>query len=115
MVGEVRLAQIKLALDSPPRLVLELAAAPQFIYAPPFGGNEMKLDLIALLRAFLMAIVALASEFRELEPVCIVTAERLNGLLREIAFAGKRIESLNRRLDPLPARLVLFNCIGMAL
>jgi hypothetical protein len=111
----MRLAQIELALNPAPRIILQLAAAPQFVYAPPFSGNEMKLDLVALLRAFSMVIIALAIEFRELEPICIVTAKRLNGLLGEIAFQCKRIEALNRRLDPLPARLVLFNCIGMAL
>ena len=84
----MRLTEIELALDPAPRLILQLAAAPQFVYAPPLSSNQIKLDLIALLRAFSMAIIALACEFRELEPVCIVGAERLNGLLNEIAFGG---------------------------
>src|SRR5262249_56834516 len=105
-VVNVRLAQIKLALDPAPRFILELSAAPQLVDAPPLGSDQMQLDLGALVRAFTMAVIAIDPQIRELEPICVVTAERLNGLLNEIAFGGKRIEARDRRLDSLPARLV---------
>src|SRR5262245_18159383 len=111
----MRLTQIELSLDPAPRLILQLPAAPQFIVAPPFGSDQMKLELITLLRAFSMAVIAIASEFRELEPIRIVDPERLNGLLNEIAFGGKRIEALDRCLDSLPARLVLFDRVCVTL
>jgi hypothetical protein len=55
----VGLAQVKLALDPAPRLIFQLAAAPQFVYPPPLGSDQMKLDFIALLGAFSVAIIAI--------------------------------------------------------
>src|SRR5262245_35615294 len=111
----MRLTQIELALDPASRLILQLAAAPQFVYAPPFRSDQKKLDLVTLRGAFSMAVIAIASEFRELEPICVVDPKRLNDLLNEIAFGGKRIEAFDRCLDPLPARFVLFDRVCVTL
>src|SRR5438045_941072 len=46
LAGEVRFAQIELALDPPPRLVLELADAEQIVHALPLRVDQLKLDLL---------------------------------------------------------------------
>ena len=114
LVGKMRLSQIELAFDVAPCLILKHTSASQLINAPPFGSDQKKLGLLTKLRAPSMAIMAVTSNFRVFEPVFVVSPERLNDLFNEIAFGGKLIKALNRGLDPLPASLILFDCVSVS-
>ena len=81
LASEMRLTQIKFALDSAPRLIIQPAAAKDFVDALPFGSNQEKLDLVTKLGVLSMTLMTVTSMFRMLEPILVEGAERLNDLL----------------------------------
>jgi hypothetical protein len=111
----MRLTQIEVTLNSPPRLIFKHAPARKFIDVPAFGRDQKEINLVAKLRALSVAIVAVTSKVRALEPVVVVRPERLNDVFNEIALGGKPIKALDCCLDPLPPGLVFLDCIRVPL
>ena len=111
----MRLAQIELALDPAPRLVLELAAAKQLVDVLPLGHDQLELDLVVELRELPVAVVAIAPMLDILEPLAVTRAQRVHELLRQVALDPERLEALDRRLDRPPPSLMLLGPFVVAL
>ncbi len=60
-VVDLGLAQIELALDPPPRLVLELAVAEEIVDVLPLGLDQQQLDIAVQIGELLVRGVAVAA------------------------------------------------------
>jgi hypothetical protein len=91
LIGKKSFAQIKLSLDTAPRLVLQLAAAKEVINPPPLGGDQQAFYFVVKLACFLTAPspalpwgratakspfrdLDLAPVFAERKPIPLITA-----------------------------------------
>ena len=63
---------VELALDPPPRFILQPAAAIELINLLPLGGEQQELNLVAKLDVLTVAVVAIASVFDVLEPITVI-------------------------------------------
>jgi hypothetical protein len=70
----MRLAQIELPLDPAPRLVLQLTAPEEIVDLLPFGGDQLKFDLIVKLGELPVVVVTVVSVLDVFEPVALVGA-----------------------------------------
>src|SRR5579883_2189605 len=115
LVGEIGLAQVELALDAAPRLVLELAVAEEIVDLLPLPFDEQQLDLVVQLAQPPMAVIAIAAVDDMLEAIMVVGAERPDEVRGQAALLGEPVETLDHRFDGPPPRLLLLDTILMAL
>src|SRR2546423_420291 len=86
--GDMRLAQVELAFDPAPRLVLELAGSEKLVDVLAFGVDQEPLNVIVQLAVLSVAgaVVAFISVVDVPQPVPVLGAQRLNDIVREIAL-----------------------------
>jgi hypothetical protein len=72
LVRKMCFTHVELALNPPPRFILQPAAAIQLISLLPFGGEQQKFNLVAKLDMPSMAVVAIASVLDVLEPIIVI-------------------------------------------
>ncbi len=110
----MRMAQIELALDPAPRLVLQFAGTVELIDRLPLGGDQQKLELVNQLDTFLLPAVAIAIVDMS-QPVAVTAAQRRYNFLRQPTLRRKLIEPFERGFDRLMPRLNFLGLVGMAL
>lgn len=105
---------VELALDPPPRFILQPAAAIELINLLPLGGEQQELNLVAKLDVLTVAVVAIASVLDVLEPITVIGADWLDNFLRESLFRRKLVEPCYRCLDRLSPSGVLLGSFRVA-
>src|SRR5712671_2786367 len=114
-VGDLGLAQVELALDPPPRLVLELGVTEEIVHVLPLGLDQLQLDIAVQIGELLVRGVAVAALLDMLEPIPLMRAQRSNDLVGEIALRREPVEPRDPGLDRLSPRLLLLDPAGVAL
>src|SRR6476659_467912 len=81
-VLDLGLAQIEVALDPSPRLVLELTAAEEIVDVLPLGLDQQELNIAVQLDELLVRGVAIAAVLGMPEPLPLMRLQRSHELLR---------------------------------
>src|SRR5205085_1854338 len=113
-IGDVRLAQIELALDPAPRLVFDLAVAEQIVDVLALGCDQLELDLIVQVGELAVLSPLGASMLDMLEPVMMPESNRPHELLGPVALGLELVEALQDCLDRFSARVMLLRSVRVA-
>jgi hypothetical protein len=109
----VRLTEIEFALDAPPGLVLQFAAAKEFIDEVTFGLDQQKLDFVCQLDQLFVMTIAVAAMLDGFEPVAVKIANRSDDGFREPTLGRHPVETLDRPLNGAPSGLELLAPFGL--
>jgi len=71
-------AQIKLSLDTAPRLVLQFAAAKEVVDSRPLGGDQQAFNFVVKLAMFCNGSIAGTSVDEVCQPVPVLSADYVN-------------------------------------
>ena len=115
VVGDLRLAQIELALDPAPCLVREIAGTKKVVDPRALGLDQLELDLVMKLGELSVAFVSVAVVIRVPQPVTQVRTQRSHRVIRELALCRQTFERVERSRDPLPPGGAVFHSLAMAL
>src|SRR5271170_7989733 len=112
-IGDVGFAQIEIALDAPPCLVLQLVIPIKLVDRLAFGRDQYEIDFVVKLAEFLVAALV-AEMLHALEAAFQLAAKLANDVVRQSALLAQFIEARHRGMDRGFPRNEFFHPVGTA-